>query len=112
MSANEISQNAFKNYLLSALPPDYFADIEPMLEPISLKLGEVLYESGEEAEYLYFPTTAIVSMLYLLENGSTIEVGMVGNDGLIGIAVLLGGSSTPSRAVILSAGTAFRMKPQ
>lgn len=112
MNTNTESNDAFKNYLLASLSAENFAAIESKLEPVSLKLGEVLYDSGEEAKYLYFPTTAIISMLYIMENGATLEVGMVGNDGLVGIALFMGGSSTPSRAVIQNAGKAFRMKAQ
>jgi CRP-like cAMP-binding protein len=76
---------------------------------VSLSLGEVIYESGEQLDYIYFPTTAIISLLYIMENGSTAEIGMSGNDGLVGIALYMGGSTTPSRAVVQSAGNAFRM---
>ncbi len=109
MNTNTKSDDAFKNYLLASMSAKDFATIESKLEPVSLELGEVLYESGEEAKYLYFPTTATISMLYVMENGATIEVGMVGNDGVVGIALFMGGSSTPSRAVIHNAGNAFRM---
>jgi CRP-like cAMP-binding protein len=79
------------------------------LEPVTLSLGEVIYESGEQLEHIYFPTTAIISLLYIMENGSTAEIGMAGNDGLVGIALYMGGSTTPSRAVVQSAGEAYRM---
>ena len=108
--ASTNSNDAFKNYLLASLPADHFATIEPMLEPIFLKPGEILYDSDEEMKYLYFPTTAIISMLYVMENGATLEVGMVGNDGLIGIALFMSGSSTPSRSITQHAGQAYRMK--
>jgi CRP-like cAMP-binding protein len=97
------------NHLIAALPADEFIRLKPNLEPVSLALGEVIYESGEQLEYIYFPTTAIISLLYIMENGSTAEIGMAGNDGLVGIALYMGGSTTPSRAVVQSAGNAFRM---
>ena len=98
------------NHLLAALPPDEFSRLKPSLEPVSLSLGEVIYESGEELEHIYFPTTAIISLLYIMQNGATAEIGMAGNDGLVGIALYMGGSTTPSRAVVQSAGNAFRMQ--
>lgn len=98
------------NHLLAALPGDEFDRLEPALEPVSLAFGKVLYESGEQLEYIYFPTTAIISLLYIMENGSTAEVGMAGNDGLVGIALFMGGSTTPNRAVVQSAGNAFRLR--
>ncbi len=110
MNTNTDLNNVFKNYLLASLPTETFAAIESKLEPVYLGLGEVLYDSNEEMKYLYFPTTAIISMLYIMENGATLEVGMVGNDGLVGIALFMGGSSTPSRSVIQNKGIAFRMK--
>ena len=98
------------NHLLAALPDDEFSRLKPNLEPVSLSLGEVIYESGEQLEHIYFPTTAIISLLYIMENGATAEIGMAGNDGLVGIALYMGGSTTPSRAVVQSAGNAFKMQ--
>lgn len=103
------TDDALMNHLIAALPEDEFIRLKPNLEPVSLSLGEVIYESGEQLEYIYFPTTAIISLLYIMENGSTAEIGMAGNDGLVGIALYMGGSTTPSRAVVQSAGNAFRM---
>jgi CRP-like cAMP-binding protein len=103
------TDDALLNHLIAALPEDEFIRLKPNLEPVSLALGEVIYESGEQLDYLYFPTTAIISLLYIMENGSTAEIGMAGNDGLVGIALYMGGSTTPSRAVVQSAGNAFRM---
>lgn len=102
--------DAQKNHLLAALPADEFARLKSKLEMVSFKLGEVLYESGDKMDYVYFPTTAIISMLYVMENGATAEIGVVGNDGLIGNALFLGGDTTTSRAIIQSEGDAFRMK--
>lgn len=98
------------NHLLAALPKDEFTRLEPLLEPVSLELGQVIYESGEKLDHIYFPTTAIISLLYIMENGSTAEIGMSGNDGLVGIALYMGGSTTPSRAVVQSAGNSFRLR--
>ncbi len=98
------------NHLLAALPADEFDRLKNDLEPVTLALGEVIYESGEQLEYLYFPTTSIISLLYIMENGSTAEIGMAGNDGLVGIALYMGGSTTPNRAVVQSAGNAFRLR--
>jgi CRP-like cAMP-binding protein len=108
MSAANIN-DALKNHLFAALPADEFARLKSKLEPVSFKLGDVLYESGDKMDYVYFPTTAIISMLYVMENGATAEIGVVGNDGVIGNAILLGGEATTSRAIIQSAGDVFRM---
>ncbi len=109
MRKGQHRDNALSNHLLAALPADEFARLEPDMERASLGLGEVIYESGEQLEYVYFPTTAIISLLYIMENGSTAEIGMTGNDGLVGIALFMGGSTTPNRAVVQSAGNAFRL---
>ncbi len=110
MSVAKHTDNARMNHLLAALPDDEFARLKPNLERISLPLGKVIYESGEQLEYIYFPTTAIISLLYIMENGATAEIGMAGNDGLVGVALYMGGSTTPSRAVVQSAGNAFRLR--
>ena len=99
-----------KNFLLAALPADEFRRVAAKLEPVDLKLGQVLYESGDKLDCAYFPTTAITSLLYIMENGATAEIGVIGNDGVSGHALFLGGNSMPNRAVIQSAGEAFRMK--
>jgi CRP-like cAMP-binding protein len=100
------------NRLLAALPPDEYERILPHLGPASFKLGEVVYESGAQMEHIYFPTTAIVSLLYLMENGSSAEMGMAGKEGLVGVALFMGGNTMPNRAVVQSAGGAVRMKAQ
>ena len=110
MPVIKLTNNALMNHLLAALPADEFARLKPDLEPVSLTLGEVLYESGDKMTHIYFPTTAIISLLYIMENGSTAEIGMAGNDGLVGIALYMGGSTTPNRAVVQSAGNAFRLR--
>ncbi|MEO7658537.1 MAG: Crp/Fnr family transcriptional regulator [Pyrinomonadaceae bacterium] len=99
-----------KNYLLASLPKVEFERVLSKLEPSPLKLGKVLYESGSRMDYVYFPTTSIVSLLYVMENGSTAEIGVVGNDGIVGIALFMGGDTTPNRAVVQAAGEAFKMK--
>jgi CRP-like cAMP-binding protein len=82
----------------------------PLLESVDLRLGQVLYESGAALAHVYFPTTAIVSLLYVLENGASAEIAVVGNEGIIGVSLFMGGESTPSRAVVQSAGQGFRLK--
>lgn len=103
-------QNAKKNYLLKSLSDSELTKILPKLEPLSFDLGAVLHESGDKMDYVYFPTTAIVSLLYIMENGSTAEIGVVGNDGILGIELFMGGETTTNRAIIQSAGDAFRMR--
>jgi CRP-like cAMP-binding protein len=110
MTTSKHTDDALMNHLLAALPADEFVRLKPHLEPVSLSLGEVIYESGEQLEYVFFPTTAIISLLYIMENGSTAEIGMAGNDGLVGIALFMGGSTTPNRAVVQSAGNAFKLR--
>ena len=109
MPAAANSKDALKNFLLAALPADEFVRVLSKLEFVSFKLGEVLYESGDRMDYVYFPKTAIISLLYIMENGATAEIGVVGNDGLIGVSLFMGGDTTTSRAIIQSAGNAFRM---
>jgi len=110
MPKSKHRDDAHLNHLLDALPAEEFKRIKKSLDPVKLSLGEVIYESGEQLEFIYFPTTAIISLLYIMENGSTAEIGMAGNDGLVGIALYMGGSTTPNRAVVQSAGNAFRMR--
>ncbi|CAN5361314.1 Crp/Fnr family transcriptional regulator [soil metagenome] len=110
MPATTNLKDASNNFLLAALPADKFAAIESKLEPFSLELGASLYEFGEQMDYAYFPTTMIISLLYIMENGMTAEIGIVGNDGLLGIPLFMGGETTTSRAIVQSAGDAVRMK--
>ncbi len=110
MSAAANSSDALKNHLLAALPADEFGRVKSKLEPVSFKLGEVLYESGDKLDCVYFPTTAITSLLYIMENGTTAEIGVIGNEGISGHALFLGGDSMPSRAIIQSAGNGYKMK--
>ncbi len=111
--SSEISlvNDARDNHLLAALPADDYSRIKPHLESVSLRLGEVLYESGDRITHLYFPTTAIISMLYVMQNGGTAEIGIAGNNGLVGIALFMGGETTSSRAIVQSAGMAIRINP-
>jgi len=110
MPTTATREEALKNQLLAGVGADELARLLPNLQPLSLILGQVLYESGEKMDYVYFPTTAIISLLYIMENGSTAEIGVVGKDGLVGIAIFMGGDTTPNRAVVQSAGKAFKMK--
>jgi CRP-like cAMP-binding protein len=98
-----------QNHLLSALPQAELKRWSPLLELVDMPLGQVLYESGNTLTHVYFPTDAIVSLLYVMENGASAEIAVVGNEGLVGIALFMGGGSTPSRAVVQSAGRGFRL---
>lgn len=98
-----------QNHLLAALPEDVQLRIFPQLELVELPLGKAIYESGDELSFVYFPADSIVSLLYVMEDGSSAEISVVGNDGMVGIAVFMGGESTPSRAVVQSAGSAYRL---
>jgi len=101
-----------ENFLLAALPDPEWQRWEPLLRPVVMPLGQVLYEPGATLTHVYFPTTSIVSLLYVTENGASTEISMVGNEGLVGISLFMGGGSTPSRAVVQSAGLGFRLKAQ
>jgi CRP-like cAMP-binding protein len=101
-----------KNHLLAALPDAEWARWRPQLEPVEMPLGQVLYESGGKMSHVYFPTTAIVSLLYVMEDGASAEIAVVGHEGIVGIALFMGGESTPSRAVVQSAGQGFRLRAQ
>ncbi len=99
-----------QNLLLGALPDAQWKRWLPDLEEIELPLGHVLYEAGGVMKYVYFPTTAIVSLLYVMENGASGEIAVVGSEGMVGVSLFMGGGSTPSRAVVQSAGGGFRLK--
>lgn len=101
-----------QNRLLAALPTEVKHRLYRHLELVPLTLGQVLYESGGALRHVYFPTDSIVSLLYVMESGASAEISVVGNEGLIGIALFMGGESTPSRAVVQSAGQAFRLQGQ
>ncbi len=99
-----------KNHLLAALPAEDYARLLPNLELIAMPLGWAVYESGGHMAYLYFPTTSIVSLLYVMESGASAEIAITGNEGLIGVSLFMGGESTPSRAVVQSEGNGYRLK--
>src|SRR6202790_4847791 len=101
-----------QNHLLAALSSGDYARLASHLELVPMKLGEVLYESGVELRYVYFPTTSILSLLYVMQDGASAEIAIVGNEGILGISLFMGGETTPSRAVVQSAGHAFRLKAE
>jgi CRP-like cAMP-binding protein len=105
-------QGPTANGLLAALPEAEVMRWMPLLEAVDLPLGHVLHEPGKTLTHVYFPTTAIVSLLYVLQNGSSAEIAVVGNDGMVGVAMFMGGGSTPSRAVVQSAGAGYRLDAQ
>ncbi len=108
----DASTGAKENHLLAALPDTELQRWLPHLESVTMPLGQVLYESGATLSHVYFPATAIVSLLYVMESGASAEIAVVGNEGIVGIALFMGGESTSSRAVVQSAGTGFRLKAQ
>jgi CRP-like cAMP-binding protein len=104
--------NPDQSHLLAVLPQAESSRLLPQMELVSLPLGTALYESGDQLNHVYFPTTAIVSLLYELENGSSAEIAVVGNEGIVGIALFMGGDTMPNRAVVQSAGHAYRLQGQ
>jgi len=98
-----------KNHLLSVLQEAEWARVSPHLVRVDMPLGQVVYESGDRLNHVYFPVTSIVSLLYVMENGGSAEIAIVGNEGLIGIALFMGGETKPSRAIVQSAGEAYRL---
>ena len=105
-----ISLDPRQNHLLAALPDAEWQRWLPQLEFVDMPLGKVVYESGAKLTHVYFPTTAIVSLLYVMENGASAEIAVVGCEGIVGVSLFMGGESTPSRAVVQSAGTGYRLK--
>ena len=99
-----------RNKLLAALPEDEYSHLSEHLERVKLSPGEILYESGRPLQHVYFPTTAIVSLLYIMEDGAAAEIAMIGNEGMVGIALVMGSDAMPNRAIALCAGTAYRLK--
>src|SRR5450432_1293439 len=99
-----------QNRLLASLPQAEWERWSAALEPVQMPLGEVLYEPGVALHYVYFPITSIVSLLYVMENGASAEIAVVGNEGIVGISLFMGGESTPSRAVVQSAGLGYRLR--
>jgi len=112
MAGRPAPTSPLDNRLLAALEPADFDRIVPYLQRSTLALGDVLYESGSQLRYVYFPTTSIVSLLYVMEDGASAEIAVVGNEGMVGVALFMGGETTPSRAVVQSAGHAYRLKGQ
>ena len=106
----KLPSNPLTNDLLAALPPAEWLRWQPQLELVELKLGQVLYESGGVMYHVYFPTNAIVSLLYVMEDGASAEIAVVGHEGVVGVSIFMGGESTPSRAVVQSAGWGFRLR--
>ena len=107
-----IVMSPLQNHLLAALPPAIQQRLFPMLELVPLPLGKLLYESGDTMRYVYFPTDSIVSLLYVMESGASAEISVVGKDGIVGVSLFMGGESTSSRAVVQSAGSAYRLAGQ
>jgi CRP-like cAMP-binding protein len=99
-----------QNHLLAVLPEAEWARVASHLAFVDLPLGQVVYESGDRLQHVYFPTTSIISLLYVMEDGASAEIAIVGNEGLVGIALFMGGETTPSRAVVQSAGHAYRLE--
>ena len=110
MSVQTTPNASVENRLLAKLPLEEYQRLLPNLHEVSFSLGEVVYEFAGRLDYVYFPTTAIVSLLYTMENGATAEMGLTGNDGVVGIALFMGGGTMPNRAVVQSAGRALKMK--
>src|SRR3990170_5725949 len=100
-----------QNHLLGALPAAELKRLAAQLERVPLPLGAVIYESGGEQGHVYFPASGIVSLLYVMNDGAAAEIAVVGNEGMVGIALFMGGETTPSRAVVQSAGSAWRAEP-
>lgn len=110
--ASPSSSEYFRNQLLAVLPAAEWARWQPLLEPVDMPLGAVLYESGAPMSHVYFPADAIVSLLYVLEDGASAEIAVVGHEGIVGVSLFMGGETTPSRAIVQSAGRGFRMRGQ
>jgi CRP-like cAMP-binding protein len=107
-----INADLRRNQLLASLPEAEWSRWSPLLERVEMPLGEVLYEPGVVLRDVYFPVTSIVSLLYVMENGASAEIAVVGNEGIVGVSLFMGGESTPSRAVVQSAGSGCRLKAQ
>ncbi|MEO8417903.1 MAG: Crp/Fnr family transcriptional regulator [Methylophilaceae bacterium] len=107
-----ILNSPMQNHLLAALPAAEYERLAPHLELVTMPLGQVLYESGERLQQVYFPTSSIVSLLYVMEDGASAEIAVVGNEGILGISLFMGGNTTPSRAVVQSEGHGYRLQAQ
>jgi CRP-like cAMP-binding protein len=103
-------ESPLQNHLLAALPHAEFERLQPFLERVPMRLGQVLYESGGVLHHAYFPTTSIVSLLCLMEDGASAEIAVVGNEGIVGVALFMGGGTMPNRAIVQSAGHAYRLR--
>lgn len=112
MSPATAPQNPLENRLLALLPGEDYERLLPYLNPVTFALGDVLYEPGRAMNYLYFPTSAIASLIYTTAEGTTAEMGLVGNEGVVGIALFMGGNTTPNQAIVQVAGGAFRLQAQ
>ncbi|HSR62957.1 MAG TPA: cyclic nucleotide-binding domain-containing protein, partial [Gammaproteobacteria bacterium] len=98
-----------QNHLLAALPVEVQDRLFPQLEYMPMSLGQIIYESGDAMRYVYFPTDSIISLLYVMEDGDSAEISVVGNEGVVGVALFMGGESTPSRAIVQSSGGSYRL---
>ena len=98
-----------ENHLLATLPPEDYTRLEPHLEMVPMPLGKIVYESGVQMRHVYFPTSSIVSMIYVMEDGASAEIAIVGHEGIVGVSLFMGGETTPSRAVVQSSGEAYRL---
>src|SRR5712691_3071640 len=110
MSVSVTPPHPHDNRLVATLPHEDAERLQSQLTPVPLALGDVLYEPDRPMAYLYFPTTAVVSLIYTMVDGTTAEMGLVGNEGVVGIALFMGGDTTPNRAVVQGAGKAFELK--
>src|ERR1044072_3844772 len=99
-----------ENILIAALTIDEYHRLGPHLEPVSFEIGKIIYHISDTLEYLYFPTSSMISLVYTLEDGMTAQVGLTGNDGVVGLAVFLGGDTMPNQAVVQIAGEAYRLQ--
>jgi CRP-like cAMP-binding protein len=99
------------NHLLAALPPEEYQRLRPFLEPVDFPLGKVVYQSGQQIDYIYFPNTTMVTVIYTLADGMTAQVGLTGNEGVVGVALFLGADSTPNQSVVQIGGSALRLSP-
>src|SRR5437764_14847262 len=109
-SLRAAAQSPKENRLLAAMPDADYEALMPSLERVAMPLGQSVYEGGEAQGFVYFPTNSIVSLLYVLADGATAEIAVTGNEGLVGIALFMGGETTPSRAVVQSAGNGYRLR--
>jgi CRP-like cAMP-binding protein len=109
-ASNSIDPLRVQNHLLASLPDEEYQRLLSKLEPVNLSLGKVIFEAAQQMEYLYFPTSSMVSLLNTMEDGMTAEVGLTGNDGVVGIALFLGGDTTPNQAVVQIGGAAVRLR--